>query len=168
MREMIIPSLRRGKDHPKWKGGLPKCTVCGQRLANRYARKCKKHRFISKETLEKRMEFYRKRRLERPIDTRHTPEYRDWRVRVYARDNYRCTWCGEGGRLNADHILSIAMFPEFALDVDNGRTLCVPCHKKTSTYLKRPDMEGYKLDAHINNLILVSKMLDKACKRLVV
>lgn len=69
-----------------------------------------------------------------------TLEYKLWRQSVFERDNYTCIWCGannkDGNRttLNADHIKPWALFPEFRLAIDNGRTLCVPCHKTTDTY----------------------------------
>lgn len=57
--------------------------------------------------------------------------YRRWRLAVFERDGYRCRNCGQvGGRLQADHIKPFSRFPELRLDVDNGRTLCVPCHWK--------------------------------------
>ena len=65
-------------------------------------------------------------------------EYKLWRESVFKRDNYTCIWCGiEGCKLNADHIKPFAFFPELRFAIDNGRTLCVPCHKTTSTYGSR-------------------------------
>lgn len=64
-------------------------------------------------------------------------EYKAWRASVYERDNYACVMCGTAGNgrnLNADHIKPYALHPELALDVDNGRTLCIDCHKETDTY----------------------------------
>lgn len=67
-------------------------------------------------------------------------EYRLWREAVFERDNYTCIWCGAksgNGKtvvLNADHIKPFSKFPELRLEIDNGRTLCVDCHKKTGTW----------------------------------
>lgn len=66
---------------------------------------------------------------------RHSLEYKIWRRAVFERDNYTCIWCGKiGGKLNADHIKPFALFPELRFAIDNGRTLCVDCHKTTDTY----------------------------------
>lgn len=69
---------------------------------------------------------------------RNSPKYKRWREAVFERDDYTCVRCGErGGTLNGDHIKSFSMFPELRFDLNNGRTLCVPCHKKTDTYAGR-------------------------------
>src|SRR3990167_7364961 len=66
---------------------------------------------------------------------RHSLEYKLWREAVFKRDNYTCIWCGERGKfLNADHIKPFALFPELRFAIDNGRTLCIDCHKTTDTY----------------------------------
>lgn len=72
-----------------------------------------------------------------PINTtiRNSLAYKDWRTAVFIRDNYTCQECGSRGyNLHADHIKPFAYFPELRLVIENGRTLCVPCHKKTDTY----------------------------------
>lgn len=67
---------------------------------------------------------------------RSSREYAEWRKAVFERDGYACVECGDasGGNLHADHIKQFAYYPELRLEVSNGRTLCVPCHKKTETW----------------------------------
>lgn len=66
---------------------------------------------------------------------RFSPEYRAWRKAVFERDNYTCQLCNvRGAKLNADHIKPQSIYPELRLDLNNGRTLCVDCHRKTPTY----------------------------------
>lgn len=56
--------------------------------------------------------------------------YDRWRKSVFARDNYTCLNCyRRGSDLEADHTLPFGKFIERRLDVNNGRTLCKPCHK---------------------------------------
>lgn len=66
---------------------------------------------------------------------RSSLEYKLWREAVFKRDDYTCIWCGQRGVvLNADHIKPFSLFPELRFALDNGRTLCVECHKTTNTY----------------------------------
>ncbi len=61
-----------------------------------------------------------------------TTEYKNWRKAVFERDNYTCQFCGKrGGDLEADHIKPVSFYPELRIDINNGRTLCPPCHKTT-------------------------------------
>jgi len=71
---------------------------------------------------------------------RNSIQYREWRQKVFRRDDYTCQMCGRRSRkgdhvdLQADHIKSFALYPELRFVVGNGRTLCVECHKTTKTY----------------------------------
>lgn len=59
-------------------------------------------------------------------------EYKAWRTAVLERDGYRCVRCGiMDVVLCADHIKSWAYHPELRYAVENGRTLCVTCHRLT-------------------------------------
>lgn len=72
---------------------------------------------------------------------RSSNAYKKWRKQVYERDNYACVWCfipGNGKNLNADHIKPFWSHPELRLDIRNGRTLCIDCHKKTGTWGRPP------------------------------
>lgn len=75
--------------------------------------------------------------------------YRQWRTKVFERDKYCCQHCGViGGKLNADHIKSFsiildehnitsladAVSCQELWDINNGRTLCEPCHRKTPNF----------------------------------
>lgn len=84
-------------------------------------------------------------------------QYRLWRSDVYTRDNFTCqecftkSGCGRTVVLNADHIKSLAEIKEqYSIktmeealnceelwNINNGKTLCIDCHKKTSTYAGR-------------------------------
>jgi hypothetical protein len=67
---------------------------------------------------------------------RASREYQNWRKEVFRRDSYKCVLCGnsKGGNLEADHIKDFALYPEIRLELDNGRTLCKDCHRKTDNY----------------------------------
>lgn len=66
---------------------------------------------------------------------RTSSTYKKWRESIFERDDYTCVLCGiRGGELNADHIKELSRYPELILNLDNGRTLCVGCHRKTDNY----------------------------------
>lgn len=64
------------------------------------------------------------------VKERKIEGYVEWRRSVFERDGYSCVVCGVGGRMNAHHIESYARVPEKRLDIDNGVTLCVDCHRE--------------------------------------
>jgi len=63
---------------------------------------------------------------------RHCARYRQWRTDVFQRDGFSCRMPGcrkRGGELNANHIKTFADHRDLRLEVSNGITLCVPCHR---------------------------------------
>lgn len=76
---------------------------------------------------------------------RESFEYKLWREAVYARDNWTCQICSvRGGNVEADHIKPFSTHPELRFAIDNGRTLCSICHRKTPTYGNRKRSETLK------------------------
>ncbi len=72
------------------------------------------------------------------VKVRETIDYQIWRTAVITRDSFTCQECGKrGGRLIAHHIKSFAEYPELRLAIDNGKTLCLKCHKLTDNYAGR-------------------------------
>lgn len=66
---------------------------------------------------------------------RKSADYRFWRTSVFKRDNFLCVHCGAHSKnLHVDHIKPFSLFPELRFVMDNWRTLCVDCHRKTDTY----------------------------------
>jgi len=95
---------------------------------------------------------------------RNTVKYLDWRTFIFERDNYICQECGQiGGALHADHVIPFSVFVGILIDkygcgdniyykamkftdmwdTNNGRTLCVPCHKETDTYMSKAKKYQY-------------------------
>jgi hypothetical protein len=75
-----------------------------------------------------------------------TIEYKAWRRAVFARDNYSCVLCGIGreGIIQADHVKPYSLYPEVRTDINNGRTLCTACHRKTDTYGRNVKVHKYE------------------------
>lgn len=57
--------------------------------------------------------------------------YKLWKKSVFEKDDYTCQECRKrGGKLNAHHLKPFATYPELRFAIDNGITLCIPCHRK--------------------------------------
>ncbi len=112
----------KGKISP-WKG-----------IKNRYSKKTL--RKMRKVKLGEQSHFWKGGVSLENEKIRKSLEYRLWVKAVFERDNYQCIWGGKkhGSKLHADHIKPFALYPELRFAIDNGRTLCVDCHKKTYTY----------------------------------
>ena len=84
---------------------------------------------------------------------RNDSAYREWRLNVYKRDNYKCRICNEdcSGRIIAHHILGWSKYPELRYDVNNGITLCQAHHP-----LKRA--EEKRLTPYFEELVSVLKV----------
>ncbi|MYA68775.1 HNH endonuclease [Candidatus Poribacteria bacterium] len=61
-------------------------------------------------------------------DIRKSPEYQRWRREVKHRDENTCRICAVQRNLHVHHIKPLEKYIEFAIDLDNGITLCGNCH----------------------------------------
>lgn len=73
---------------------------------------------------------------------RRSAKYSTWRSEVMERDKYTCQHCGASGvYLEVHHMKSFAKHPELRFEIDNGLTVCIPCHgiidKKRKQFLKK-------------------------------
>lgn len=58
-------------------------------------------------------------------------KYKQWRRSVFERDDYTCQDCDvRGVSIHAHHKKEWSKYIECRYEVDNGLTLCIPCHKK--------------------------------------
>lgn len=57
-------------------------------------------------------------------------KYKSWRDGVFKRDDYTCQMCKlRGGKLEAHHIYPWHSHNELRYELNNGTTLCIPCHR---------------------------------------
>ena len=130
---------------PAWNKGIgpekPKCLVCGKKLTVHYATYCRRHA----QSLERHHAWAGGKGTERS-KFMHLKEYKEWRQAVFVRDNFTCQLCKKTNvYVEADHIMSYAYFPEYRLDVSNGRTLCRNCHLNHTFYAKEKGEEIFKM-----------------------
>ena len=75
---------------------------------------------------------------------RKTKEYKEWRNKIFQRDNYKCVSCGGKKPFEVDHYpisfakilrkfniktLVEALRCKMLWNIKNGRVLCIPCHR---------------------------------------
>jgi 5-methylcytosine-specific restriction endonuclease McrA len=64
-------------------------------------------------------------------------KYKEWRSKVFARDNWTCQTCsgkseiGKPIYIEPHHIKGWAKYPKLRYELSNGVTLCKECHKLT-------------------------------------
>jgi hypothetical protein len=69
-------------------------------------------------------------RYKRKFSERETPEYREWRLAVFERDQYKCLLCGSKQEIHAHHIDRWADNVAKRVTISNGATVCKICHNK--------------------------------------
>lgn len=77
--------------------------------------------------------------------------YREWRLAVFARDDYTCQMCGKrSGRgkrvvLHAHHICEFAVDEQRRYDPKNGVCLCTECHTLQHPHLIRREIAANRM-----------------------
>lgn len=74
--------------------------------------------------------------------------YREWRMSIYRRDNFKCRMANPDccGRIEAHHILGWTKYPELRYEINNGITLCHYHHP-------RKKADEIKLSPYFQNLV---------------
>lgn len=138
------PDGRTGENHPRWKGGMPKCQDCDKLLTRKEAKRCAGCERSDNRKGEKNQNWRDGASTENK-KARSRKEYKVWKKAVLEIDDYTCQMCGtKEGQLHVDHIKPFAYYPELRFSLDNGRALCVKCHRSTPTWgagpkIRRPD-----------------------------
>lgn len=100
--------------YQKWQTDRPKSKEWKQKRISNNLKKSKKY------SLRKLYKFIRE-----------SNKYKEWRKKVFERDNYTCQKCrAKGVYLEAHHIKPFAIFIELRFVLSNGLTLCKHCHSK--------------------------------------
>ena len=87
---------------------------------------------------------------------RGTIEILRWKKAVLKYDNYTCVVCRtKGVQFEIDHIKPFSLYPNLRTDINNGRTLCKPCHKEHGAMVARgkniiKEASGFPLNYYTN------------------
>jgi hypothetical protein len=127
---------RSGKNNPVWSRVEITCEYCGKKFLVVKSRK------DNAKYCSRSCSYSDKNKTPINEKIRKSKKYKEWRTAIFERDNYTCQICGARNfkgngktiKLHADHIKPFAYYPELRFDINNGRTLCEDCHKKTDTY----------------------------------
>lgn len=90
-------------------------------------------------------------------DIRKSPGYRQWRNVVKRRDGNACRRCGFENNLQVHHIKPLDKYPPFALELDNGLTLCGNCHSLLKGKEETTDLRAFlgndsKIDQQLKSI----------------
>jgi hypothetical protein len=138
------PSPNKGKKHPELGDKLSKLSK-GQRRSPRT--EFKKGQFSKEKHPMWKGGITKDNHL-----ARCSVEFKEWRKKVFERDNYTCQKCGAKSGcgfkvyLHPHHIKDFAIYKELRFEVSNGVTLCKDCHLKLHGLFKGGDVNGKSTD----------------------
>lgn len=138
----------RGEQNANWRGGLViiSCLVCNidfqtlpSIISNGNGKFCSRKCYSEWDSVHKNganNPRWKGGITPKNKKIRNSPEYKKWRISVFQRDSFMCILGGKshGYKIQADHIKPFSLFIELRFDINNGRTLCVDCHKKTDSF----------------------------------
>lgn len=138
--------------------GKPFCeTGCGVQLSNynsitRLNKMCRNCRNLNHKG-EKCYNYIKDRSKLVKKQERNDPAYKEWRMSVWLRDNFKCKIANPDckGKIEAHHILGWSEFVELRYEINNGITLCHAHHPRKRAEEKR-------LSPYFQNLVSVSKI----------
>lgn len=145
-----LPGGQVGERHRLWKGGKIEkvCQQCGslffvgRNYQADFRKFCSRECYGATRTGSNNNKWKGGISSERDV-AKASQQYADWRLAVYQRDHFTCVLCLRHlKKLHAHHIKRFSDFPGLRYDVENGATLCAPCHKQTC-----------KLEEHFEDLI---------------
>lgn len=120
-----------GPTNPNFRGG-PDRRVCAHCHTQFECRAASKRRFCSKPCADKGGLRYEGESHPnfKPLARRRNRrgKHGAWARAVISRDKATCQQCASQENLHAHHIKTFADSPELRWEVDNGLTLCAPCH----------------------------------------
>lgn len=158
-----LKQIMIGENNPNYNSVKYKCDGCGIDIkVNPYKIHNQDHIFCSNECYKLNIgKFYKGENnhnwnhdlteSER-INKRRYPAYYEWRNSVYNRDKYTCQCCGsnKSGNLVAHHIINYSSNKKLRLDINNGITFCVDCHRKFHNEFGYFNNDKEQLDKFIN------------------
>lgn len=134
----------RGKNNPNYRGGETRwknCQLCEKKFFCKTLGAYNIRKFCSQKCGWKGQQNGRFgknnpnwKNGKTPINNaiRSSKEHKEWSHAVLERDNYICQSClKRGGDLHANHMLSFKDYPLYRFEINNGITLCKPCHYLT-------------------------------------
>lgn len=128
-----FPDIKKGELNTNWKGGKPSCMECGNKVSTYHGKRCADcwAQYLSDNLTGENNHNWNGGTSSWQSKLRGSPLWRKWREFVFKRDDYKCLDCGDGGYLEPHHIIPLRVDSTKVYEINNGITLCRPCHQKT-------------------------------------
>lgn len=144
-------ATRIGASNPNYRTDMPVCLVCSKPITRS---KRTRGQFCSARCMGVARVGAANPAWRGGSTARHEKgfRYRSWREAVFSRDKWICQDCSVYRRygrgryaLHAHHLLSWAEHPTERFEVNNGVTLCAPCHRKRHSAIAQLRRDGSQI-----------------------